>query len=232
METVLLIIHYIGIISFSVAGAMVAIDHETDIIGVILLGVVTCFGGGFLRDVTAGAVIDREVPALFTDLKVEFLVSILTGLAVCFIAMIFKRQYVKEEETVNRINNVLDALGIGVFTAAGTADYLSAGAFVAITMGVLSSVGGSIIRDVMLGDVPFVLRKRIYVLALLSGSLVYWLIATVIIPNQEITRVVGTVACTLVVFAIRMCATYFKWNMPKAINFAALREEMENEQQK
>ena len=99
-------------------------------------------------------------------------------------------------------------------------------------MGVLSSVGGSIIRDVMLGDVPFVLRKRIYVLALLSGSLVYWLIATVIIPNQEITRVVGTVACTLVVFAIRMCATYFKWNMPKAINFAALREEMENEQQK
>ena len=229
METVLLIIHYLGIISFSVAGAMVAVDHESDCIGVVLLSVITCFGGGILRDVVAGQAIGREVPALFTDLKLEFLVSVLTGIAVFLVAMIYKRAYVKDEELVNKINNVFDALGIGVFTAAGTADYLSAGLFVAVTMGILSSVGGSIIRDVMLRDVPFLLRKRIYLVALLAGSLTYYLIATVIIPGLAITRVVGMLACTFVVFTIRMCATYFKWNMPKAINFAALRAEADEE---
>lgn len=226
METLLLVIHYIGIISFSVAGAMVAIDHETDCIGVVLLSVITCFGGGLLRDVTAGQAIGREIPALFTDLKVELLVSVITGLLVFFVAFIFKKHYVREEETVNKINNVFDALGIGVFSAAGTGDYLAAGPLVAITMGILSSVGGSILRDIMLRDVPFVLCKRIYMLALLSGSAVYYLVAAVIMPDQESTRVVATLACTGVIFAIRMCATAFKWNMPKAINFAKLRAEM------
>jgi len=230
MEILLLVIHYIGIVSFTVAGAMVAIDHETDGIGVVLLGVLTCFGGGLLRDVTAGQVANtpRPIPALFTDLKVELLVSILVGFAVFFIAMIFKKQYVKEEETVNKINNVLDALGIGVFTAAGTGDYFEAGALVAITMGVLSSVGGSIIRDIMLREVPFVLKKRIYLLALLSGSVVYYVIAAYIMKgaDADLTRVVATIACTAVIFTVRMCATAFKWNMPKAIDFEKLRAEM------
>ena len=231
MEIVFEIINFIGIISFSVAGAMVAIDHETDLVGVLLLSVVTCFGGGFLRDVTAGQAIDRELPALFTHLKPELLVSVLTGIAVFFLAMIFKKQYVREEETVNRINNVLDALGIGIFTASGTGDYLQEGALVAITMGVLSSVGGSIIRDIMLREVPFVLKKRIYMLALLSGSVTYYVIAEMIMKGSDpdLIRVVATLSCTGVIFTVRMCATAFKWNMPKAINFAKLRAEMEAE---
>lgn len=226
MDILLMIIHYVGIISFTVAGAMVAIDHETDCVGVVVLGVLTCFGGGLLRDVTAGQVIGREIPALFTHLKVELLVSVLVGISVFFFALIFKRQYVKEEGFVNSINNVLDALGIGVFTAAGTGDYLAAGALVAITMGVLSSVGGSIIRDIMLREVPFVLKKRIYMLALLCGAVVYYISATVLMKDAapDLNRVVSTLLCTGVVFTVRMCATAFKWNMPKAIDFAALRQ--------
>ena len=231
MDILLMVIHYVGIVSFTVAGAMVAIDHETDCIGVVLLGVLTCFGGGLLRDVTAGQVIGREIPALFTDLKVELFVSILVGFGVFFFALIIKRQYVKEEGLVNSINNVLDALGIGVFTAAGTGDYLAAGALVAITMGVLSSVGGSILRDIMLREVPFVLKKRIYMLALLFGAVVYYLSATVLMKNSDpnLSRVVSTLLCTGVVFTVRMCATAFKWNMPRAIDFSALRAEDNSE---
>ncbi len=223
METLLLIIHFIGIVSFSAAGAMVAIDHETDWFGVIFLSIITCFGGGLLRDVIAGQAIGRELPVLFTDLGLEIIVSILTALVVFFLAFIFKKHYVREEEFVNKINNVLDALGIGVFSAAGTGDYLVAGPLVAITMGMISSVGGSLTRDIMLRDVPFILRKRIYALATLLGSGVYYLIAAVIMPGEESSSVVATIACTVVIFTIRMCATAFKWNMPKAIKFSELR---------
>ena len=229
MEILLEIIHFIGIVSFSAAGAMVAIDHETDWFGVVFLSVITCFGGGLLRDVVAGQAITLELPALFTDLKLELLVSILTATAVFLVAMIFKRQYVKEEKFVGSINNVLDALGIGVFSAAGTAAYLSVGPLVAITMGMLSSVGGSLTRDIILNDIPFILRKRIYALATLVGSAVYYVTAVFIIPNTDATNVISTIACLLVIFGIRMCATYFHWNMPKAIDFEKMRREEEAE---
>ena len=223
MDTLLLVIHFLGIISFSAAGAMVAIDHETDFFGVIFLSIVTCFGGGLLRDVIAGQSIGRELPVLFTDMNVELIISVVTATLMFFLAFIFKKKYVEEEMAVDRINNVLDALGIGVFSASGTAAYITAGPLVAITMGMLSSIGGSITRDIMLRDIPFVLRKRIYAVAVLIGSGVYYLIATVIFPGQPSTDVVATLSCVLVVFTIRMCATAFKWNMPKAIVFSELK---------
>jgi uncharacterized membrane protein YeiH len=230
MEILLDIIHFIGIISFSAAGAMVAIDHETDWFGVVFLSVITCFGGGLLRDVVAGQSIGRELPVLFTEMKVELLVSILTATVMFLVAMIFKRKYVKEEKLVDSINNILDALGIGIFSAAGTASYLPAGPLVAIIMGMLSSVGGSLTRDIILNDIPFILRKRIYALATLVGSAIYYVTAVYIIPDSDATNVIATLACLIAIFSIRMCATYFHWNMPKAIDFEKMRREELEEQ--
>lgn len=231
METVLFVIHIVGIISFSAAGAMVAIDNETDTFGVVFLSIITCFGGGLLRDIIAGQAIGRNLPVVLTEMNLELIVCILTALTVFFIAKIFKRRYVEEEESVNRINNILDALGIGVFAAAGTQSYMVLGPLVAITMGVISSVGGSMTRDVILGGVPYVLKKRIYVLAILAGSIGYYTTASYILPNTPTSNVISTVVCVVIVFAIRMLATHFKWNMPKAIDFAALREtDAENEE--
>ena len=230
METVLFIINLVGIVSFAAAGAMIAIDHETDLFGVVLLSVITCFGGGMLRDVIAGQSIGRKIPAFFTDMSVEITVCIITTVIVFVIAAIFKRQYVEKEAAVDRINNVLDALGIGVFAAAGVGAYIDVSPLVAIAMGLLSSIGGSIIRDIMLNTVPFVLTKRIYAVAILIGSSVCYLIAKVLMPDAESADVVATVACIIVIFTIRMCATAFKWNMPKAIRFSELRtEESERE---
>lgn len=225
MDIFVYIIHIIGIVSFAAAGAMIAIDNETDTFGVVFLSVITCFGGGLIRDVIAGASIGRHLPALFTDLKVELLICVCTALVVFVLAAVFKRQYVAEEETVTRINNILDALGIGVFSAAGTEAYLSQGALVAITMGMISSVGGSLTRDVILGGVPSILKKHIYALATLIGSAVYYVTAVFIIPSTAATGAIATVSCLVTIFAIRMCATYFKWDMPKAIDFASLREQ-------
>ena len=232
METVLEIIHYIGIISFSAAGAMVAIDAEADWFGVVFLSVITCFGGGMIRDIIAGESIERHLP-LFFSMHTEIIVCIFTATLMFLLAAIFKRKYVEEEQTVDKINNVLDALGIGVFSAAGTAAYLNISPLVAILMGMISSIGGSITRDVIIGDIPQILRKRIYALATLAGSAAYYVTAKFIIPGTEYCDVVSTVVCVVLIFSIRMLATAFKWNMPKAIDFSKIKaesEQAENEQ--
>ena len=230
METVLDIINIIGIISFAAAGAMVAIDKEADLFGVVSLSVITCFAGGLLRDMIAGQSIGRELPAVFTDLKMEIIVCVLTAFAVFLIASVLKERYVKEEATVEKINNILDALGIGVFSVSGTAAYMELGFFIAVFMGLLSSVGGSITRDVILRDIPLVLRKRIYAIACIAGSSVYYVIVKYFMSGMETAHIVGTVSCIGVIFVIRMCATIFRWNMPKAIDFKKIRaKEAENE---
>lgn len=225
MDTVLFIIHIVGIISFSAAGAMVAIDKETDFFGVIFLSVITCFGGGMIRDIIAGQSIGRELPVFFTEMNLEIIVCICTASLVFFLAAMFKHHYVKEEAKVDQINNILDALGIGVFSAAGTGAYVCHGFFVAIVLGMISSIGGSITRDIILRDIPVILRKRIYALATLAGSAVYFVVSQYLMTGQESADVVATVCCVVVIFAIRMCATVFKWNMPKAIDFGKLRAE-------
>ena len=225
METVLEIIEYVGIISFAAAGAMVAIDKETDCFGVLLLSLITCFGGGVLRDMMVGQAIERPMPIFFDGLEMEIIVCLSTAFIVFLLASIFKEKYVAEEATVEKINNVLDALGLGVFASVGTAAYSSVGPFVAITMGLISAVGGSMIRDVILNTIPRVLRKRVYAVACIVGSAVYFVIANVFMKDQPSADVVATVACTIVIFAIRMCATAFQWNIPKAIDFNKIKLE-------
>jgi len=193
---------------------MVAIDKETDLFGVVFLAVITCFGGGLIRDITVG----EGIPAFF-GMHLEITIAVCTALIVFLTAKLFSREYVHEVDTVNRINNVLDALGLGVFAATGTAAYIHLGPLVAIIMGMLSSVGGSLVRDVILRDIPFILRKRIYAVAVLVGSSLYYLIHEVFMQGTQEGQVVATVACMASILVIRMCATHFKWNLPKAIVF-------------
>ena len=222
LDIILQIINIVGIISFAAAGAMIAIDKETDLFGVIFLSLITCFGGGILRDMIAGHEIGRMLPAFFTELKMEIIVCVCTAFVVFWLAFLLKERYVREEATVEQINNILDALGLGVFASVGTFAYVELGPFVAITMGFISSVGGSIIRDVILRDIPLILRKRVYAVASILGSAVYYLVHEVLMKGVPSANVVATLACIIVIFSIRMCATIFRWNMPKAIDFAEI----------
>lgn len=220
MDIFLGIINIIGLISFSAAGAMVAIDKETDLFGVVFLSVVTCFGGGLIRDVIVGT----GLP-LFFSMHFELLLTVSTALIVFLTAKLFSREYVREKELVNRVNNVLDALGLGVFASFGTQIYIHLGPLVAITMGLLSSVGGSLTRDIILNDIPFILRKRIYAVAVLAGSGIYYLIMEFFMKDSKLAEIVATLSCMVTILVIRMCATHFKWNLPKAIIFSHSHEE-------
>ena len=219
MDFVLRFIEIMGIISFSAAGAMIAIDKETDLFGVIILSGITCFGGGLTRDIIVG----DGLPAFF-DMPVELTISVATALVIFLAAAIFKNEYVREEESVNKINNILDALGIGVFTSVGTGMYITQGPLVAIFAGTVTSVGGSLVRDIILREIPFILKKRIYALAVIAGASLYYIFETFVFAGLEDSGVLSTVICTAVIFTIRMCATRFKWNMPKAIIFDKIRD--------
>ena len=232
METIVNIFEIIGIISFSAAGAIIAIDKEMDVFGVVLIAIITCFGGGMLRDVLAGSAIGLDRPWFFSgspDANLYIIVSVATAIAVFFAALVFKKAYVREERLVCSINNILDAIGIGVFSAMGTASYLSTGPFVAITMGMLSSIAGGLVRDVILNDIPFVLKKYIYAIPTIIGSAAYYVIAVHILPGTDYGETVATASCLFIIFTIRMLATYFRWNMPKAIDFRKMREEVKHE---
>ena len=152
----------------------------------------------------------------------QLIACVLTAFAVFAIAAIFKRKYIKERELVNRINNILDALGLGIFVSAGVQISINDGALVAIVLGMITAVGGSLTRDVILGGIPFILKKRVYAVATLIGSVAYYLIAAVFMQGSEANHVVATLVSTAVIFTIRMLATVFRLDLPRAINFSEI----------
>ena len=226
METIIFIIELIGVVSFSISGALVTIDKETDVFGVVFLAAVTTFGGGIMRDVILG-----QIPLFFTSMPLYVLTSVITSLAVFFLAMIFKRHYVKEERAVSYINDFVDAAGIGVFAVSSVRICLDfcpeSGAFLAIMIGMISSIGGGMIRDLTLREIPFVLCKRIYALATIAGSAAYYYLSQYLFAELAYGEVIAEIIGILLCFAIRVLAILFKWDMPKAIDCREMNEEEE-----
>lgn len=221
MDVFFFVLQMIGVVGFSVSGAMVAIRRETDIVGVVILAMTTTFGGGIMRDLC----ISSDPPRFFT-MYTEIAVSIVTALAVFFLARHYKEKYLAREGALLAVDNVFDAVGIGVFSVIGTEITLAAGytePLLAVLMGAVSGVGGGVVRDVLVRDIPFILKKRIYLLAVLAGSTVYYCMRML-----EVSDVLSLAVGAATVFALRMLATVFKWNMPKAIDFSSLREEEKN----
>ena len=209
--TFFMVCEWLGTAAFAVSGAMVAIDKGMDIFGVIFLAMITALGGGTLRDVLIG----HFPPRMFTNY--EFLaLAVACALVVFMLARVFKERYVQSEEGIERVNNVFDAIGLGVFAVSGARIGMEAGfannAFLVTFLGMTTAVGGGMIRDVLLKEIPFVLNKRIYAVAAIAGALTYWLVA-VVIGNAVLAYTVGW----LVAVTLRMLATIYKWNLPKAI---------------
>ncbi|MBQ8371620.1 MAG: trimeric intracellular cation channel family protein [Clostridia bacterium] len=227
VDTLIYVIELIGVISFAISGAVVGIDKEMDMFGVLILSLFTSFGGGMMRDLFIG----RDV-AFFGILfeKHYVLLCAVTSLLVFFAAMIFKRWYVKHEKAVMRVNNYIDALGIGAFSVSTVRTCILYGGnvaspFFAITMGVVASVGGGLLRDVCMRDIPFFFRKHIYAVACLVGSSFYYVMVMYAFPNNPTAEIVCAIVGILMVFGIRVLATIFRWNFPKAIDFGKLRDQ-------
>lgn len=215
MSTVLTVIEFIGVISFAISGALMAIDKENDFFGVVVLAVITTFGGGMLRDLFIG-----NTPPVFFTLYPLVITCIATATVTFILAAIFKRQYVQNEEFINAVNNYFDALGLGVFVISGAKLCIDLGLdnpFLIIVMGMISGTGGSMTRDIIMNEVPALLRKRIYLVAALLGASLYYLLYSL-----SVSDLIAIPVSIILIVVIRILATVFKLNFPKAIDFGKL----------
>ncbi len=211
-ETVFLSTELIGTVSFAISGSMVSIQKRTDFFGVLFLGAVTAVGGGIFRDLLIGT----TPPIAFVNRK-YVLIALLTSLILFIVVRCAREQYIKWEQHLGTINNIFDAIGLGIFSVVGVQAGIRSGQadnlFFCLFLGLATGVGGGIIRDLMLCEIPFVLKKRIYAVATLLGGGSYWCLAYLL--SQDVAT--SSAISVLLVFTIRMLATKYRWSLPKAI---------------
>lgn len=221
-EAALLTMEMMGTIAFALSGAMKGVQKHMDILGVVVLGLTTAGGGGVIRDLLIGV----TPPMLFRDYRYA-LVAILSSL------LLFLNLYMREkhERGMTRLIHYLkldsdgvemlydqllmlsDTVGLGIFSVMGAYAAIKAGygenLFLVIFVGVMTGVGGGAIRDMLSGDIPFILTKHIYALASLIGTIVYlWL-------QSSFDNIDSMVLGAVVIVAIRYAAAIYQWNLPK-----------------
>ncbi len=208
VEHVIALIEYIGIIAFAISGVMVAIECRMDAFGVLVQGSVTAMGGGLIRDVILGL----NPPMLFRN---PSYIAVACGMSLVMFIFAWRggRMYTRVyRERSMRVLDLLDALGLGTFTAVGAQTAITAGyignPFLLIFVGVLTGVGGGILRDVFAMRVPAVFTKRVYAVAAIVGGIVY----VTLYPTLH--SLGATIACTATVLAIRLLASRYRWDLP------------------
>ena len=206
MENTMFVLELIGAAAFAISGAMAAIKRKADIFGVVFLGVITALGGGVIRDVLIG----QLPPKMFISYA-YLLASLLVSLIVFFDAYIRREKYFANKDKLSEINNIFDAVGLAVFTISGmnTAMGVSDNVILILTLGVITGVGGGMLRDMMTNTMPKVLRKRVYAVASLMGGALYYVLYLIGV-NDILSAVIGMVT----IFVLRVLATAYKWNLP------------------
>lgn len=212
MDTVILVLEIIGTCAFAISGAVIGITKRFDIFGVIFSAVITALGGGTIRDILLG----NLPPAMFKN-YIYLIFAVGTAVLTFIIASILKNKFSENIVIIDKINNIFDAAGLGVFTVVGMNVAMSSGFennfFFVVFLGMTTGCGGGILRDVIVSDVPFVLTKRIYAVASIAGGIVYYLLHVTFSVGDIISAVSGI----LVIFILRLLASVFKWDLPKAI---------------
>ena len=204
------LIEAIGTIAFASSGAMTAIRKRLDLLGLIILGETTAVGGGMLRDILLG----RVPPSLFIN-PVYVIMAFVTVLILFFIIR-FNQQIMTGPYIVayEKIMNIFDAVGLAAFTVTGIDTAAMAGYgeyhFLSIFLGVLTGVGGGVLRDIMAGQTPYILKKHVYACASLAGAIFYVYLSGALGSNAAM------VTGALLVIAIRLLATKYCWDLPKA----------------
>ncbi|MCG5438079.1 trimeric intracellular cation channel family protein [Micromonospora foliorum] len=199
-STALLLADLTGVAVFAASGASAAVAKRLDLFGVAFVGFVAALGGGIFRDL----VIDEVPPLAFADWRYAATAAI-TALAVFWL----HPQLVRLRTTVL----VLDAAGLALFTVTGTLKALDARvpAVGACLIGMLTAIGGGLGRDLLTAEIPVVLRREIYALAALAGSV---LVALLYVTGQ--TGPAPLTAAAVLVFGLRLIALRRRWSAPVA----------------
>lgn len=206
-EKILFLFELIGTVAFAFSGAMVALSKKMDIFGVAVLGIVTAVGGGVIRDLVLGI----TPPATFYNP----VYAVLAVFVSVFVFLPSVRKYLFEKpESYEKILLIMDSMGLGIFTVMGVETAYLAGFeksyFLLIFVGVITGVGGGIIRDILAQDTPAVLVRHFYASASIIGATVCIILWNII--GQPAAIIGGAVT----VLALRLLAAHFRWSLPKS----------------
>lgn len=200
MNMLLLVLDLVGTFVFALSGAAAAAKKRLDLFGVLVLSYVTGNAGGIARDVLIGA----EPPAAIRDWR-YLAVSLLAGFIIFF-----------RPSLIDRLRSpvlLFDAAGLGLFAVTGTQKALGFGLHpvMAAFLGMLSGIGGGMFRDLLLAEIPTVLRADLYAVAALAGAAIVVLGASLRLPST-----VATIAGAIFCFLLRFLAIRRGWHLPVA----------------
>ena len=168
-DVLVFVLELIGTVAFAVSGAIVGIKKQMDLFGVIVLGICTAVGGGIVRDLILGV----TPPVTFQNP-----VYTLTAAAVSVLMFLphMRARIGRHEPVFDRLLLVMDAVGLGVFTVVGvqcayqqSEDYTL---FLLIFVGLITGVGGGVLRDVFSGERPYIFVRHFYACASIVGALI------------------------------------------------------------
>lgn len=199
-HTIIYAFDLFGTFIFAITGAVKGVRCKLDFLGVIVFGCTVGCGGGMFRDMLIGS---TPVAALVNGSYISL--CVVTGMAVFFLAPKFVGKW--------RVILFSDAIGLGVFTAMGVAkaSLFGIGPVGQLLCGVITAVGGGVVRDIMSRSVPTVLTSDFYATASLIGGGVYLLMEKLGLP-----MLMMFLTTTLVVFVIRVIAIRFNFQLPVA----------------
>lgn len=206
-DVLVFVLELIGTVAFAVSGAIVGIKKQMDLFGVIVLGICTAVGGGIVRDLILGI----TPPVTFQNP-----VYTLTAAAVSVLMFLphMRARIGRHEPVFDRLLLVMDAVGLGVFTVVGvqcayqqSEDYTL---FLLIFVGLITGVGGGVLRDVFSGERPYIFVRHFYACASIIGALICALCWNRLGANAAM--LFGAAA----IVVLRLLAAYYHWSLPKS----------------
>ncbi len=208
-DYIIFIMEILGTIAFASSGAMVGIEKKMDIFGVNVLGITTAVGGGLIRDI----ILSRGLPAMFRK-PVYTVVAVITSTVIFAIFYVLHSDLPEKfRSRYERIMMLCDTVGLGIFTVVGVNSAIVCGygekRFLMIFLGVMTGVGGGLLRDVMAGNMPYILVKHVYAVASLAGAVTFALL------YPSMSRLSGMFLGAGVVVIIRILAAHYLWNLPR-----------------
>jgi uncharacterized membrane protein YeiH len=200
MDRLPIVLDLAGTFVFALSGAVAGVKHKLDLFGVLVLAFAAATAGGIARDVLIGAI----PPGAINDWR-YLGASLFAGAVTFFFSPLINRLW----------NPVLlfDAAGLALFAVTGASKALAYGLnpVMATLLGMLTGIGGGIVRDVLLAEIPTVLRADLYAVAALAGAAAVVMGHTLHLPIIPVT-IVGLILC----FSLRVMAIKYRWHLPVA----------------
>ena len=189
-----------GTMAFAVTGAFKAIEHKADIVGIIILATITGVAGGTIRDVIFG----KTLPNSLID-PTYVIITVISAIVLFLLYSKMKKHW--------NVFLKFDAVGLGVFTVIGATfayNLFGMNFLIIVLSGMLTGIGGGILRDVFVNQTPIVFVKELYASASFIGAIVFYF--TLLITNEVYAATILGIVLTT---GLRLVAMKYNWNLPR-----------------